>query len=377
MYKKQDWIYMSFIAFLDSVERECKIKSVIHSQSAEHYKKINLCLVFPALFISAVCGSSFLVNNSSISDIPYIIKVMTICNMIAWLILVLQNLINFTKKSENHMQTSREYSKIYREIIYFKKKYISFYQHNSTILEIFCDNIHFKQNVVSEVELECPEKVARAIFNEDNDTLSEKYFVAQTKFKKYKYSVSHIKRLLKEEDGILMNIIIAELRKNNLEEKFKYIDLKETTKMQLIDLIVIEINIDPSMIKKCIEQKADHPPLPIINNFMQPETYGFPPNISATQSNMGSVRIHVTQENKQTHIKRNSCGGESIQSSDATASIDHLAVPNTYDLQSTNASVSAISDTESYKIFRNDLERDIIRYYRKHKKVCHNCGGVC
>ncbi len=59
-----DHLQCYLLTFLHSVEHECKVRSVLHSETYTYYKRCNMLLCYPALFVTSLCGSTFVTNNS-------------------------------------------------------------------------------------------------------------------------------------------------------------------------------------------------------------------------------------------------------------------------------------------------------------------------
>jgi hypothetical protein len=308
-------------------------------------------------------------------------RVLAVLNMVACIVLVVQNLINFTKISGSHIQISREYSKLYREIVYFKKQ-SALHPYNN-FLEIFCNNVHFKLNIIAEVELSCPDNIMKSILNEKEELLTEKYFIAQTKFKKCKYSRKHIKKIYTLSRSQLMELIVIELGKENNRHRYPYMNFFDASLMQIIDFIVVELNIDP---KNIINIRSDESmiqnPLPIIHIIQETDIAKSEESESHEENT-----IQVTND----FDESNTSG--SPYNTIRVSSAKQLKPNNTkYAHKKTDSDVSrfsglsdgiredvssATSDTESYKKFREDLERNILRYYKKFKKRCCKCGIEC
>ena len=364
---------MNLLSFLTDVEHECKVKSVLHSESAKYYNRINILFCCPALSITALCGSTFLSGNNFFSIFPDVSKVLAILNMMACIVLVTQNLINFTKIAGSHIQISREYSKLYREIIYFKKQSVLHPYNN--FLEVFCNNIHFKLNIITEVELSCPDSIMKSILNEKEELLTEKYFIAQTKFKKYKYSKKHIKKIYTLNRSQLMELVVAELRKDENRHRYPYMNFFDASLMQIIDFIIVELNVDPKNISEInSDESLIQNQLPIIRIIQESESHE-ENNIHATNDfdtpygtiSASSAKQLKMNNTKYTHKKTDSDVSE----------FGGLSTGIGEDVTKSSDIASTISDTESYRNFKEDLERNILRYYKKFKKRCYKCGMEC
>ena len=174
------------IIFLCKVEFECKVKSIIHSETANYYNKINLFCNYPALGILSLCGSAFLAGSGFFNLFSYMLQILAVLNIIACFAVNIANFVNFTKAAEDHMQLSKDYSRLYREILYFRRLYTNVPDRNFLIL--FCSNIIQRLNMIHATEIDYPEKIMRSIYSTSDEKLRDKYFIAQTKYRKYKYN---------------------------------------------------------------------------------------------------------------------------------------------------------------------------------------------
>lgn len=369
---------MDPLTFLSDVEHECKIKSVLHSESSSYYNKVNFLLCYPALGVTALCGSSFLTGNNFFSESSNVLKIFGILNIVACLVLVVQNLINFTKISGDHLQISREYSKLYREIVYFKKQSSSYPYNN--FVELFCNNVHFRLNIIMEVELNCPDNIMKSILKEKNEVLTEKYFVAQTKFKKHKYTKSHVRKLYSMDRGRLMEIIVLGLRDEQNEHKYPYMNFFNASTMQLMDFIVVELNVDPKNISKespSIEEHMFSNPIPSIRI---DELVGIGEHIDNIENNSVIINMTGSSENISELVDRASTSSKisgNVLTHKKNKSNVSTASSVTRESLNENDENNDSFDTESYRKFKEELEINILSYYKKFKKRCGKCGMEC
>lgn len=335
---------MNPLTFLSDVEHECKIKSVLHSETSKYYSKINFWTCYPALIATTLCGSIYLTGDNVFNVSSTVLKIISVINIVACVILTVQNLVNFTKISDDHLQISREYSKLYREIVYFKKHSQDSYSPKTNFIEVLCDHVHFKLNIIMEVELNCPYSIMKNILNENTNVLTEKYFTAQTKFAKYTYTTKQVKKLYAMNRTQLMKLIVLGLKNN--ENKYPYMNFYDASPMQLMDFIVVELNMDPKEIDKVLNDKSD--------DFMSNR----PPTIYV--DNFVGIGDHLENFDEKSYSQSTSLNSD-IEFAASCPNLSTISRP-----ESDIASVA--SENDAYRRFRSELDMNIQRYYKKFEK---------
>jgi len=248
---------MQVIEFFERFEYTAKIKSICHFEMARLYEKIQYYIEYPCLILSFICTSSIIVDYYNDYHFSNIISL----NIITFFVMLIANIIKLCKIKEKidlHHFYSREYSRVYRNIISFRD-YIDEYNNYKTNIQGNVDvmekisSYHFNKfvslihNQLYYLTHDEP-PIKRNMYNKVKGKHNDIYFYyIATKNKKNKYTMKQLNVIC----GLTIDDILKVFKfvyhdfdfHINNNGVYKLIDTDCAHKNVLLNMILIDKNV--------------------------------------------------------------------------------------------------------------------------------------
>lgn len=260
------------------LEYHVKIKSICHHQMSEFYKKILYYIEYPCVILSFISSSTIILELFQKSNI-YDLIILNIFTFVMVLIANITKLLKISQKMEDHCFYSKEFSKIYRNIMNFYD-YVDEYNNYKTNMNISdieynmmnkISDFHFNKFVsqiqnqifyLSEDEPKIWKFVIKNVHNREHDTY---FYFIQTRNKNNKYTINQLIYICSLDENQLYEVVKYILFNSkyqiNNNGSYRYIEMQKFNKKVLLNYIILEKNISFENIYKivisCIEEPIE------------------------------------------------------------------------------------------------------------------------
>jgi len=256
------------------LEYHAKIKSICHHRMANFYKKILYYIEYPCVILSFISTSTIILEIIQQSDI-YDLFVLNFITFIMVLIANITKIFRIGQKMEDHHFYSKEYSKIYRNILnsydyidefYNYKINLNISENDNDMLEKI-SNFHFNKFIsqisnqihfLAEDEPIIFKNIMSTVYEKENDIY---FYHIQTKDKKNNYTIDQLIYIYNLDEKTLYDIIKFIYYNLNYQSnntgKYRHIDLQTANKKAMLNYIILEKNISYSLIYKISKSNID------------------------------------------------------------------------------------------------------------------------
>jgi hypothetical protein len=251
------------------LEYHVKIKSICHHQMSEIYRKILYYIEYPCVILSFISSSTIILELFQKSEI-YDLLVLNIFTFIMVLIANITKILKISQRMEDHKFYSKEFSKIYRNILNFYS-YIEEYNNYKINLNV-CNvdyellnkisDFHFNkflsqiQNQIFYLTEDEPiiwKYIIRNVHNNENDVY---FYFIQTRQKQNKYTINQLLYICNLEECNLYEVVKYVLYNQtyqiNNNGNYRFIEMQKATKKMMLNYILLEKNISFNNIYKIV-----------------------------------------------------------------------------------------------------------------------------
>ena len=251
----------SLFCFLQRYEDDVKFLSSVHYKTHIYYKYLHCIFNYPPLLFTIFINSALFSKYFNIENNLEMYIIGNGVTILLNIIVALQNILNFENKATAHLNYSKEYSRIFRNICRFYENNI-IYQNQTRldkkILVEFLRNVQSNLYLLLEDAPKCPVFILNNVKNQNVDLL---FYVANTSKLKNKYTYKQMMEIKKINNIALKKII--EYIQINPEIHKKYPGFYRNTsfnlslRKDLLNFLILEKNISFSDIISCYNKIVD------------------------------------------------------------------------------------------------------------------------